>query len=101
MNIEFIMAYIPRKMKEIGVDSYVISHRHFILTPHETREIDASNEYYFLVTADEEISIESDLGRYDNNDEGILEQQHEHQGKLRVKNNSISRKQIQFIQVKY
>ncbi len=73
--------------------------KHYSLYAGEVRTIDAYNEYFFLTSADLEISVSSEFGSYDLNDDTINEQLYEHQGKIILTNKSKNLKHVQFIQV--
>ncbi|MDO9186248.1 MAG: hypothetical protein Q7W13_09575 [Bacteroidia bacterium] len=101
MTEAFATWHIPLKMEELGHGTNYLApkFRHFSLYAGETREVDAYDEYYFLITADLEISVKSEFGIYDLSDGTINEQKHEHQGKIIIINKTDSVKQIVFIQI--
>ena len=101
MTQEFALAYIPERMAELGFGKNYLppKFRHFSLYAGETRTIDAYNEYFMLTEADIEISVSSEFGAYDLNDDTINEQLYEHQGKIVMTNKAKTVKQIVFIQV--
>ena len=92
-------------MEELGhgLNYFAPTPKHFSLYAGEIRTIDAYNEYFFLIETDKEISISSEFGMYDLNDDTINEQLYEHQGKITITNPSSPTagmyKHIKFIQV--
>lgn len=100
MTINYALEHIPRRMRELEVnDNYFLKFRHLVLVPNEIRIIHGYDEYYFLVQAGNDLKVESEFGIYDLFDNGINEQQYEHQGKITITNPSDGYKQIKFIQV--
>lgn len=101
MTEAFATWHIPRRMKDLGhgENYFAPTHKHYSLYAGEVRTIDAYNEYFFLIDADIEITISSEFGEYDLNNDKINEQQQEHQGKIILTNSSDTVKQIKFIQV--
>jgi hypothetical protein len=84
MTTDLALAYISRRMEELGYgNNYFIKCRHFSLQPEEERVIDAYNELFIFIDGD---------------NEGINEQQYEHQGKLTITNKAKILKQVKFIQ---
>lgn len=100
MTTDFALEYIARMMQEFGVNNnYLLKFRHFVIQPNDTILIDGYNEYFLLVNADSYLKVSSEFGVYDLFDNGINEQQYEHQGVITVTNNSEIPKHIKFIQV--
>ncbi len=100
MNTEFALDYIPRRMMEMGFSNgYITRYRHFQLEANENLNIDASNEYYFLINPNDKVEVKSKAGSYNINDTGINELQYEHRGKIKVSNLSTNNQFILFIQV--
>ena len=100
MTINFALAYIPKKMLELGInDQYIIQFRHLVIQPNDILNINAYNEYYLLIQAGNDLKVVSEFGIYDLFDATINEQQYEHQGKITITNPSDSIKYIKFIQV--
>ncbi len=99
MTIEFALAYIPRKMREMGFgDDYMIKFRHIILKPQQQQVIRAYSQFYLLVDQPQ-VSITSDFGTYDLLETNSNEIIYEHQGLITIKNNSTDYYRIRFIQV--
>jgi hypothetical protein len=100
MIIEPTIDYVKNKVRERGYDegSCYIEFRHFSLYAGEIRMIDAYSEFYYLMYADKDLSIRSEFGSYDLNDNKINEQQYEHQGRITITNKTKIVKHIIFYQ---
>lgn len=99
MTIEFALAYIPRRMQELGFgNDYLLKARHLVLQAGEEREIDAANQFYILTDEVSEVNISSEFGIYDLFQLQTNELQYEHQGSIIIKNYSQEIKHIRFIQ---
>lgn len=100
MTIEFALEYIPRKMRELGVnDNYFLEFRHLVIPKKEVVLIDAYNEYWIMVKGANDLVVNSSLGDFDMYDKGINEQQYKHQGKITITNKSTNIRHIKFIQI--
>jgi hypothetical protein len=101
MTIDLALQYIPKRMLELGYgeDEYAIRFRHLVLTAGEQRAIDAFNQLYILVEQTEDISIRSELGLYDLSATNVNELQYEHQGQIKIKNQSVQIRHVRFIRV--
>ncbi len=100
MTIEFALAYIPRRMIELGVgNNYMLKFRHLIVKPLEELQIPAYNQFYILVDQPQEVSITSEFGIFDLLETNSNEIIYEHQGLITIKNNSTDYYRIRFVQV--
>jgi len=100
MTVEFAIAYIPLRMKELGYGkNYLMQAKHLILRPNEVREINAASQFWYLVDMSEEIIIESEFGMFDITDDTIDEIQYEHQGIITITNTSSELTSVRFIQI--
>lgn len=102
MTVEFALAYIPRRMQELEINNnYLLKYRHFVVQGQDDDllTIDAFNQYFYLIKADEDLAVLSDFGIYDLTNKRINEQQYEHQGQITVQNYTDEVKHITFIQV--
>jgi hypothetical protein len=100
MTAEFAIDFIPRRMKELGYGiEYIVRWRQFQLELNGILDIDAQNEYYYLVNPGNNVEVSSKFGIYNNADTSINEAQFEHRGKIRIKNFSPLPLFVQFIQV--
>ncbi len=100
MTAEFAIDFIPRRMKELGYGAdYLVRWRQFQVEMNSILDIDAQNEYYYLVNPGNNYEITSKFGVYNINDTSINELQFEHRGKIRIKSFSPVPLLINFIQV--
>ena len=100
MNTQFVLDFIPRRMKELGYSrNYITRWRHLQIDAGTTLKIDAENEYYYLIEPSSTIKVESKFGLYNLNDTGINEMQYEHRGKIQIENLSKTPQFVLFIQV--
>jgi hypothetical protein len=113
MTTEFVLAYVPRKMKELGFgNDYVLAFRELVVPDSVALEIDAQREYYFFIGKDAPsgggvigpisggpVRIESEMGVYDLSDTKLNEIVYEHTGKITISNASGSPAFLQFIVV--
>ena len=100
MTIALAIEYIPRRMKDLGIDSdYYLRFRHFVLQAGEKIELDAHNQFFILVDEISDVSITSDFGLYDLSDPNTNEQIYEHQGSIAINNYAQSNTHIRFIQI--
>lgn len=100
MTIDYAGVYIPRIMKELGVnDNYHLKFKHWVLAPCEVKIVEGYNQYFFLLEAEDTVRVKSEFGEYDLLNNKILEQRYEHQGKITISNPSSVYKHIKFFQV--
>ncbi len=100
MTSEYVLAYVPRKMKAIGAEDYALSFRELPIKKTVTLEIDATNQFYFFVAGfSADITITSETGVYDLLDTTTNEMQHEHTGKIKIYNRGSGTVFLQFIVV--
>jgi hypothetical protein len=87
MNIAFALDYIPRRMLELGYGfNYTTRYRHFLVTKLATVNMRAFNQFMVLITPENNIRVVSSRGVYDAEDTNVNFQQHEHSGKISIKN---------------
>jgi hypothetical protein len=100
MTTALALEYIPRRMKELGFGSdYYIRFRHLVLKSSAELVLDAFNQIYILIEEVQDCSIRSDFGIYDTSFTLTNEQQYEHQGTIRIKNQRSGINHVRFIQV--
>lgn len=100
MTIGFAIEYTTRRMRELGFeDQYMMKFRHIILQGKEKRSLNAYNEYFMLVEADEALRITSDFGLFDLTEQKSNELQYEHFGKIKIINRDANIRHVKFIQV--
>ncbi len=101
MTIDLALEYIPKRMIELGYakDEYSLKFRHFVFKANEQKNIDAFNQLYILVEETEDVSVSSELGLFDLSSVTTNEMQYEHQGQIKIKNQSVQTRHVRFIQV--
>ena len=100
MTAEFAIAFIPQRMKELGYGAdYLVRWRQLQLDANGILDIDAQNEYYYLISPGDNIEVSSKFGVFNVSDATINELQFEHRGKIKIKSFSPSPLFITFIQV--
>ena len=99
MTEEFALRYTPQRVKERGFQNYRMVFQELQLAPGEHIDLAAYNEIWFLVKAEENISIYSDLGRYDEDNPLLSEQVHEHGDAITIHNTSGQHRNVTFIQI--
>jgi hypothetical protein len=88
-------------MQELGYCHYLLRWRHIVLQPQKNKTIRAFNRYFFLITGENHLTtftITSGNGHYDPNGRNE-EAQHEHTGKIFMRNRVGNYVQIEFIEV--
>jgi hypothetical protein len=99
MREEFILAYIPERVKQLGFTSYHIRYRDFFIASRGSQSIDAWNELYFLVGEPLDILIDSDYGQYNSTISAQAENTYQHKGNISISNTADSGRRVKFIQV--
>jgi hypothetical protein len=100
MTIELAIEYIPKRMEELGYgNNYNIRFRHFVLQAKETQNIDADNQLFILIEANDAMSVKSDFGIYDLAALNVNELQYEHQGNMDITNYGNTTLHVRFIQI--
>lgn len=99
MKEEFILVFIPQRIKQLGYQSYHLRYRDFYLLPNSSLFIAAHNEIFFLIDEPQDITIDSLYGFYDSTPAGRTENTYQHKGDITILNNSDKPQRIKFIQV--
>jgi hypothetical protein len=99
MTEQFILQYVPVRIKQLQFNKFHLRHRDFIIEAGKTVEIPAYNELFFVVDEPPGLVIESDYGMYDSTENPISESIHLHRGEIRISNPGIEKRRIKFIQV--
>lgn len=99
MNEQFVMLYIPQRMKQLGVTNYYVRYRDMLIRGLTTYTIEAYNDLYFLVSQPEFIVVESDYGVYADSNIVETENTYEHRGEIIIDNRSEPNQRVRFIQV--
>ena len=99
MTEAVILGYIPVRIKQLKYEVYHLRHRDFTIQAGSTYTIDAYNELYFIIGKPEDITVDSDYGRYDSTGTYTGENTHQHRGFISITNPTDTHKRIEFIQV--
>ena len=73
---------------ELGRPGYTLDHRDFNLQPQQTRILQATDESYIILDADDSIVVRSQLGVYDRVTALVAESVHHHTGEITLENHS-------------
>ncbi len=99
MTEQFILQYIPDRVKQLGYTNYHVRYRDMVLDGKKSVTIAAYNELYFIVDDPPGLMVESNYGLYDSTDDPIEESVHQHRGEITITNPGADRKRIKFIQL--
>jgi hypothetical protein len=100
MTIELALAYIPKRMKELGYeDEYGLRLRHYVLKVEEEKIIEGDGQLFILIAPQQGIRIQSAFGIYDIAASHVNELQYEHEGRITLNNYSTQTQHIRFIQI--
>ena len=99
MSEQFIIQYIPQRMKQLGYTAYHIRYRDILVEPLAVIVIPAYNELYFLIDEPDKTVIESDYGVYDTWVPLSNDNQHQHRGEIKLTNREFANMRVKFIQV--
>lgn len=99
MTEQFILSYIPVRVKQLGYQNYLIRYRDLSIPPETIRIIEAYTDLYFIIDDPEGIIVESDYGIYDATEARTTENTHQHKGEISIRNDHFDTKRIKFIQV--
>jgi len=100
MTTSLAIEYIPRRMEQLGYgEEYYMRFVYLWLQPNETRQLNATSEFYILVEDPENISVDSDMGVFNLSLTYINQMEYEHQGQIIVTNLSAKNNGVHFIQV--
>jgi hypothetical protein len=101
MKAEIATFLIPRDMRELGYEeqNYIATYMDYVCKASMSIRIKGDNEFFYLIGEPQGISISSAFGIYDLSDTGINKQQHIHQGKIIIQNNTSQSVFIKFIHV--
>lgn len=101
MTPEIATFLIPRNMREMGYEEkdYIAKYDDVVCKASASIAIKGEAEFFYLIGEPLGITISSAFGVYDLGDTGINKQQHVHQGKIILQNNTLQTMQIKFIHV--
>jgi len=99
MSEEFIIQYIPQRVRQLGFSEYHLNYRDLLVEKCTSMNIPAYNELYFIIDDPDEMIVESDYGVYDSTDCPVDDNIHQHRGEIVIQNKSNKDRRIKFIQV--
>ncbi len=99
MSEQFILQYIPERIKELGYKQYHLSYCDKVIGASRSQSIEAYNALYFIVDDPLGLIIESDYGLYDTTDNPAADNVHQHRGEIIITNPGASSRRIKFIKV--
>jgi hypothetical protein len=99
MKEEFILVFIPQRIKQLGYTTYHLRYRDFCLLAESVLAIPAHNELYFLIGEPKDLTIDSLYGYYDSTPAGRTENTYQHRGEISITNVSDKNQRVKFIQV--
>jgi hypothetical protein len=101
MTEQFILAYIPQRIRELGYSEYHFRYRDLLIEAGTTRVIEAYNQLYFMVGDPEGVLVDSDYGVYDTTGTNSIgtDNTHQHKGQITISNPGAIARQVKFIQV--
>ena len=98
MTEDFILNYIPQRMRALGYEKYHLRYRDLIIEANDSLSIAAYNEVFFIIGDPPGIVVASDYGLYDSIDPPV-ENIHQHRGEILVSNPGNEKRRIKFLQV--
>lgn len=99
MSEQFILAYIPYRMKQLGVTNYYIKYKHMLIPGLADWTIPAYNDLYFVVDQPPFIIVESDYGIFSPLNFYNVDNTYEHRGEISIRNINEPNQRVKFIQV--
>ena len=99
MSEDFAIRYAPRRVREKGFSRYRLLFQDLNLGAGKQVQLAAYNEIWFLLEAEADISINSDYGRYNYNDQNLTENIHEHADQIVITNSGNTAQKVKFLQV--
>lgn len=99
MSEQFILGYIPQRLKELAFSSYHLKYRDLSVEAEGSVTIEAYNDLFFIVDEPQGVIVQSDYGVYDSVSVEQTENVHQHRGEIMIDNPGETDKRIRFIQV--
>lgn len=99
MTEQFILGYVPQRVKELGYGKYTIRYRDLVLEGSSRIDLNAYNELYFIIDQPLGIVVESDYGLFDSSDTMLEDNVHQHRGEILISNPGSVKRRIKLIQV--
>lgn len=98
MREDFIVDYIPKRIKQLGYKNYHTRYRDIAVLASSKIIIPAFNELWFIIDDPSGIIIESNYGIYDSTGDQSYENAHQHRGEIIISNPDITNRRVKFIQ---
>lgn len=76
-----------------------IHHRELLLRPQAERTMESMNGYVFVLSCDNQVTIDSPLGVYDKISDNVSEVQHKHAGQITLSNYADQVKSVEILQI--
>ena len=99
MSEQFILNYVPQRVKQLGFNKYHLRYRDLVIDPLAIQSISAYNELYFIVDDPTGFVVESDYGFYDCTEDALSDSVHQHRGEITITNPGLEKRRIKFIQI--
>jgi hypothetical protein len=99
MSEEFVMCYLPDRIKRLGYRDYLKRFREIVLEPFSDYYFPAYNELWFIIGAPTGVRVESLYGIYHQEEEYFNENSYEHRGEISIRNTGNGQKKLKVIQV--
>jgi hypothetical protein len=99
MSEQFILQYIPQRIRELGCTQYHIDYCDKVIPAATTQEIEAHNTLYFIVDDPTGLQVSSDYGVYDLTDDPLEDNIHQHRGTITITNPGTESRRIKFVRV--
>ncbi len=98
MTEQFILQYIPVKVKQLGFSEYFIRYKDMTIPAGVSQIIESYRDLLFIVDDPEGLTVDSDYGMYDTTGNYLQENSHQHKGYITINNPNDEAKRIKFIQ---
>lgn len=100
MTEDYTLQYIERRMQDLGFEKhYITETNHIVMQANEILEIEAYNQFFYLINEADNVRIRSDFGFFDLSFGFTNRQDYEHQGQITLHNYANSINHIRFIHV--
>lgn len=99
MTEQFILGYVPQRVKELGYNKYTLRYRDLVLEGNSKIDLMAYNELYFIIDQPLGVVVESDYGLFDSSDTMLEDNVHQHRGEILIGNPGTVKRRIKLIQV--
>jgi hypothetical protein len=99
MTEQFILHFVPQRVKQLGYRKYHLRYRDLVIQPNIKVSIPAYNELFFIVDDPPGLVVESDYGLYDSTDNPLPDNVHQHRGEIVIHNPGTDNRRIKLIQL--